>query len=96
MRKIALLPLCAALAACAGVPVSGGGKEEILLAGAETIRILWNPRLIDERSVRAQAVAFCSGRGVDEIDASQVASAVGSLQAKTWQCRPAAGSGSGM
>jgi len=96
MRKIELVPLCAALAACASVPVSSGGKAEILFAGVETIRILWNPQLTDERSVRAKAIAYCGGRDVDEVDSSAVASASGGLPAKTWRCRAASGSGSGM
>ncbi|MEJ8835293.1 hypothetical protein [Ramlibacter sp. AN1133] len=93
MARLRLVVVCAALAGCAGVPVSSGGQDEILFAGAETIRILWNPQLTNERNVRAKARAYCSGRDVDEIDASPVPGAADHLRAKTWHCRSASGSG---
>jgi hypothetical protein len=96
MAKLELVMVAAVLAGCAGLPVSSGGADEILLAAAETIRILWNPQLTTEAKVRAKAVAFCGGREVDPIESSAVAGALGELRVSTWQCRAAAGSGSGM
>ena len=96
MAKLELVMVAAVLAGCAGVPVSSGGTDEIVLAAAETIRVLWNPQLTTEARVRTKAVAFCGGRDVDVMETSPVAGASGTLRMTTWQCRPASGAGAGM
>lgn len=93
MPKLPLILASAALAACAGPPLGAGGSGEVQFAAAETIRIAWNPQLTDEAKVRDQAVAYCSGRDVDALDFSELQAASGPVRVKTWQCRPATGSG---
>jgi hypothetical protein len=93
MVKLKLLALTAALAGCSSVPIDLGGKDEIQYAGAETIRMRWDPQRTTERNVRAKAVAYCSGRQVDEVAASHETGASGPLEVKTWQCRSASGAG---
>ena len=89
MTKLQLAVLSAALAGCANVPVSAGGKDEIQFAGLDLIRIAWNPQLTTERNERAKAVAYCGGRDVDEVEASMA----GAVQVKTWRCQPFPGTG---
>lgn len=96
MRNFCPVLLAAALAGCASTPISQGGKAEIVFAGNETIRIRWNPQLTNERNMRSTAMAFCSGRHVDELDASTETTASGTVQAKTWRCEPFSGTGPGM
>jgi hypothetical protein len=93
MPNIKLLALSAALAGCSSVPLALGGKDEIQYAGAETIRMRWDPQRTTERNVRAKAVAYCSGREVDEVDSSQEPGTSGPIQVKTWQCRSTSGAG---
>ena len=96
MRKLNWMLLTAALAGCASTPISQGGKAEIVFAQNETIRIRWNPQLTNERDMRSNAMAFCGGRPVDELDAATETTASGVLQAKSWRCEPFSGSGAGM
>jgi len=97
LNSVLLAPaLAAVLAACAGSPISQGGKAEIVFARSDTIRIRWDPRLTNERDMRSKAIAFCSGRNVHELDASTETGASGLLQAKTWSCDNYSGTGSGM
>lgn len=91
MRQLNLVLLAATLAGCASAPLSQGGKAEIVFAHSEMIRIRWNPQLASERDVRSLAIAFCSGRDVDEVEASTETGASGSLQVKTWRCEMFAG-----
>ena len=93
MLKLHSVLLSAAIAGCAGTPVSQGGKAEIVFAGNETIGIRWNPQLTNEREMRSKAVAFCGGRDVDELQSSAGTDASGGLQAKTWRCKTVPGSG---
>ena len=93
MDRLAGVVVSMALAACASVPVSGGGKDEILFARGEMIRILWNPQLTNEHNVRAKAIAYCGGREVDEVASPPDAAVPANLQAKTWQCQPVAAVG---
>lgn len=95
MRMLDSVVLAAALAGCAGTPISQGGKAEIVFAGSETIRIRWHPQRTNEREMRSKAIAFCGGRDVDEVDASTETGASGTLQVKTWRCEPFSGVGSG-
>ncbi|MDB5958169.1 hypothetical protein [Ramlibacter sp.] len=92
MRMLQLATVCAALAACAGVPVGSGGRDEIVFAAADTIRIRWNPKVTNAARVRAEAIAYCGGRPVDEVAASLASEASG-LLSSTWQCRPSSGAG---
>jgi hypothetical protein len=96
MQVMTAVLLAAALAGCAGTPISQGGKAEIVFARNETIRVRWNPQLTNEREVRSKAIAFCAGRDVDELDASTETGASGTLQAKTWRCEPFSGTGAAM
>ena len=96
MPKLNLVLLAAALAGCATPPISQGGKAEIVFAQNETIRIRWNPQLTNEREMRSQAMAFCGGRHVDELDAATETTPSGPVQAKTWRCEPFSGTGAGM
>ena len=96
MRKLDAVLLAAALAGCAGTPISQGGKAEIVSAGSDTIRIRWNPQLTNERDMRSKAIAFCGGRDVDALDAATETGASGSLQVRTWRCEPFSGTGAGM
>ena len=97
MPKVtSFLLLAAALAGCAGTPISQGGPAEIVFAQNETIRIRWNPQLTSERDMRAKARAFCGGRNVDQLDSAAEAGASGTLQATTWRCEHFPGTGAGM
>jgi hypothetical protein len=93
MRKLELILVSAALLGCGSAPLGAGGSDEVQFASAEMIRIAWNPQLTDERKVRHQAVAYCSGREVDAVDSSELQGAAGPVRVKTWRCRPATGSG---
>jgi hypothetical protein len=72
-----------------------GGKPEVVFAANDMIRIRWNPQLTNEREVRSLAMAFCSGRKVDELYSSVEPGASDGLQAKTWQCEVFPGVGGG-
>jgi hypothetical protein len=96
MRQLNWVLLAATLAGCASTPVGQGGKAEVVFAHSEMIRIRWNPQLTSERDVRSLAIAFCSGRDVDKVEASTEAGPSGSLQVTTWRCEMFAGAGAGM
>lgn len=66
-----------------------------MFAGNETIRIRWNPQLTNERDMRSIAIAYCGGRGVDELQFPMDTEAPGGLQAKTWRCQAFPGFGAG-
>lgn len=87
MLKLHSVLLVPALAACAGPPISQGGKAEVVYAVEETIRMRWNPQLTNEREMRSTAIAFCGGRDVDELQAAPDTDASGAVQAKTWRCK---------
>ena len=92
MRMLQLAMVCATFAGCAGVPVGSGGRDEVVFAGADMIRIRWDPRRTSEGRVRAEAMAYCGGRPVDDVDAAPTTEA-GGLQSRTWQCQPFFGNG---
>jgi hypothetical protein len=93
MDRLKLVVVTAALAGCSGVPLEQGGKDEVQFASGEVIRIAWNPQLTTEAAVRSKAMAFCSGRSVDEVQASPGTGPSPTLQVKTWRCKAATGSG---